>query len=111
MDGPPAWVPKGCSHMMVYVAAFLFFLFFVGSLALSLIFKKRSLLSEEEASAILEGMTCASCTCTCPSAGKNRLPGQNKDCDLEKKAAADDSEDLDVEDEGLGEQTIAHKNV
>lgn len=62
---------QGYLPMTVYLAAFAIFILFVGALALSFVFKKRAILSDDEAHAILEGMTCASCTSSaCINAGR-----------------------------------------
>ena len=54
---------------MIYLISFLFFLLFVGSLALSLVLRGRPMQSEEEATAALEGLTCSACTLNCGFAG------------------------------------------
>lgn len=73
---------------MVYLASFIIFVFFVGSLALSLILRNRPLASEEEANAILEGLTCAACTMNCGFAGnKKHKPGKSCQAEASMKIA------------------------
>ncbi len=58
--------------MITFVASFIIFLLFVLALSLSLIFRKKPLVSEEEATAnILGDVACASCQQMCAMAGRN----------------------------------------
>lgn len=60
---------------MIFLVSFLIFLAFFGCLALSLIIKGKSLPSESEANAVLEGLSCATCKSACNFAGlKNHNP-------------------------------------
>ncbi len=57
---------------MVFVASFIVFLLFVLGLSLSLIFRKKPLVSEEEAtSSIMGDSACATCQQMCALAGKS----------------------------------------
>ena len=79
-------------EVMIYLASFVMFLFFVTAMALGMILNKRPLKTEDEATAaIMEGLSCATCHSTlCGFAGKkNHAPRAN--CE--------------------GQQAIPHKNV
>lgn len=68
---------------MIYLVSFIFFMLFVGSLAIGLIFRGQALKSEDEAAAALEGLTCAACSLNCGFAGhKKHKPGKNCQADL-----------------------------
>ena len=54
---------------MIYLISFVVFLLFFACMALGFIVQKKALKSEGEANAILEGLTCASCTAACGFAG------------------------------------------
>lgn len=77
---------------MIYLVSFIIFLLFFFCLSLGFILQKKGLKSESEANAILEGLTCASCTASCGFAGSKRKPTKNckativfnKDEELEK---------------------------
>ncbi|MCR5084485.1 MAG: hypothetical protein K6A65_03155 [Succinivibrionaceae bacterium] len=60
--------------MLIYAISFIFFVLFVGMLAISLLFKKKPLVGEGEANAILEGMTCATCKRNCDLKGTDAVP-------------------------------------
>ncbi|MGN1280336.1 MAG: hypothetical protein ACI4UM_00320 [Succinivibrio sp.] len=56
---------------MIYLASFLIFILFAFAMCLSLIMRKKPLVSEEEATAsIMDGGACATCTQMCAMAGK-----------------------------------------
>lgn len=56
---------------MVFLASFVVFLLFVLAMSLSLILKRKPLMSEEEATAsIMEDGACATCQQMCAMAGK-----------------------------------------
>lgn len=64
---------------MIFLASFLIFLLFVLALALSMIVKKRPLMSEDEAKAsILDDGACATCQQMCALAGKKVNQKSNK---------------------------------
>lgn len=68
---------------MVYLISFIFFMLFVGCLAISLIFRGQALKSEDEAAAALEGLTCGACTLNCGFAGnKKHKPSKSCQADL-----------------------------
>lgn len=67
---------------MIYLVSFIVFLLFFACLALGFILQRKKLLSEGEANAILEGLTCATCTAACGFAGQKRKPA--KKCPSER---------------------------
>ena len=67
---------------MIYLVSFIFFVVFVGCLALGFLVQRKKLLSEGEANAILEGLTCAYCTASCGFAGQKRKPSKKCKADL-----------------------------
>ncbi len=68
---------------MVFVISFVFFVLFVGCMALGFMLRGTPLKSEEEAAAALEGLTCSACTLNCGFAGnKNHKPGKSCQADL-----------------------------
>ncbi|MDY6322038.1 MAG: hypothetical protein SPL30_03885 [Succinivibrio sp.] len=73
--------------IMVYVAAFLAFLFFVGALSLGMILARRPLKTEDEATrAILGDLKCATCTSSlCGFAGSSGNHASAK-CDAALKS-------------------------
>ena len=57
---------------MVFVASFVVFLLFVLGLSLGLIFRKKPIVSEDEATAAIMGdVACATCQQMCAMAGKS----------------------------------------
>lgn len=65
---------------MIYLASFLIFLLFALALCMSLIFRKRPLMSEDEATAsIMDGGACATCQQMCAMAGK-KVEKREKNC-------------------------------
>lgn len=63
---------------MIYLISFIVFLIFFACMALGYILAGKKLKSEGEANAILEGLTCASCTAHCAFAGQSdHAPADN----------------------------------
>lgn len=85
--------------MMVFVASFVVFLLFVLGLSLSLIFRKKSLMTEDEATASIMGdSACATCQQMCAMAGRTKVSKKVK-----SKIKCDVNE--------LNEVEIPHKEV
>ncbi|SFS87291.1 hypothetical protein SAMN02910357_02323 [Succinivibrio dextrinosolvens] len=65
---------------MVFVASFVIFLLFVLGLSLGLIFRKKPLVSEDEATAAIMGdIACSTCQQMCAMAGRTKVSKKVKD--------------------------------
>ena len=64
---------------MVFLASFVVFLLFVLGLSLSMIVKKRPMMTEAKAS-ILDDGACATCTQMCSLAGNTKVVKKSKNC-------------------------------
>ena len=66
---------------MVFLASFVVFLLYVLGLSLSMIVKKRPMMTEDEAKAsILDDGACATCTQMCSLAGNTKVVKKSKNC-------------------------------
>ena len=65
---------------MIYIASFIIFVLFVAGMSIGFLIQRKALLSENGANAILEGLTCASCSCSCGFAGSEHKRNPAKKC-------------------------------